>query len=201
MRLDYALYGLAIVLFIIAAITVVMVEEQQVQIIYATSTAVVGALCVAGGYFLRPKAQVASEPATTQTAAPTQQAVAAEQIQQTTVPVVEAPKTETSIMEVPLQEANVAVEASKVDSSSIEVPIAVEPASSVGIAPKIGLMEAKSTFSQIRGISAKRAEELKANGISTVQDLANASAEELASKLNVSPKIVKMWIGSAKKLK
>jgi predicted flap endonuclease-1-like 5' DNA nuclease len=59
---------------------------------------------------------------------------------------------------------------------------------------------AESVFTQIRGISDKRAAQLKEHGITTYEQLANASADELAAKLGVSPKIVKMWIGSAKKL-
>jgi len=59
---------------------------------------------------------------------------------------------------------------------------------------------AMSHLTAIRGINAKRAEQLNANGINTIEDLANASPEYLAEKLMVSPRIVKMWVGSAKKL-
>jgi predicted flap endonuclease-1-like 5' DNA nuclease len=85
-----------------------------------------------------------------------------------------------------------------------EAPIveAAIPASSpVEVNAQPTSAESKSEFSRIRGIGEKRATELKANGINTIEDLANASPEDLAAKLNVSPKIVKMWIGSAKKLK
>ena len=57
-----------------------------------------------------------------------------------------------------------------------------------------------NAFSQIRGINQNRASQLQANGINTLADLAKASSEDLAEKLSISPKIVKMWIGSAKKL-
>ena len=66
-------------------------------------------------------------------------------------------------------------------------PVAEAPAQTMGL-------------TQIRGINEKRAVQLRANGINSVEDLAKASASDLATKLEVSPKIVKMWIGSAKKL-
>ncbi|HTY75939.1 MAG TPA: DUF4332 domain-containing protein [Candidatus Nanoarchaeia archaeon] len=58
---------------------------------------------------------------------------------------------------------------------------------------------AMSHLTAIRGINAKRAEQLNAIGINTIEDLAKASPEDLAAKLMVSPRIVKMWVGSAKK--
>lgn len=53
---------------------------------------------------------------------------------------------------------------------------------------------------KVKGIGAKRAEQLKAIGINTIGDLAKASAEDLASKLQISPKITSRWISEAKKL-
>jgi predicted flap endonuclease-1-like 5' DNA nuclease len=200
MRLDYALYGLAIVLFAIAAITFAMVAEQDGRTVYAVSTAAVGLLSIGGGYFLRPKAQAARETAAIQTPPPTPQVAAAEPIQRVTAPV-DAPKTEPPVVEAPSPEPVAAVEAPRAESPIVEAPVVVELGPPVEMGPKTVPAEGKSVFSQIRGISEKRAEELKANGINTVEELANASAEDLAAKLNVSPKIVKMWIGSARKLK
>jgi predicted flap endonuclease-1-like 5' DNA nuclease len=53
----------------------------------------------------------------------------------------------------------------------------------------------------IRGINEKRAVQLEAVGIYSIAELANASPEDLAKNLIISPKITRMWIGSAKKLK
>jgi predicted flap endonuclease-1-like 5' DNA nuclease len=60
--------------------------------------------------------------------------------------------------------------------------------------------EAKPTteLTQVKGIGPKRAAQLKAIGISTVQDLAKASATEIAAKLKVPEKIVEKWIQEAK---
>jgi len=55
-------------------------------------------------------------------------------------------------------------------------------------------------ITQVKGVKAKRAEQLKALGISTVDDLANASAEDLGTKLKISPKITEKWVADAKAL-
>jgi predicted flap endonuclease-1-like 5' DNA nuclease len=53
---------------------------------------------------------------------------------------------------------------------------------------------------QVKGIKEKRAEQLKTIGINSIDDLANASASDIAAKLQVSPKITGKWIESAKEL-
>src|SRR4030042_1962036 len=55
-------------------------------------------------------------------------------------------------------------------------------------------------LTQVKGIGEKRAMQLKALGINSVDELANASAKNIAEKLKVSPKIVDKWINSAKEL-
>jgi predicted flap endonuclease-1-like 5' DNA nuclease len=51
---------------------------------------------------------------------------------------------------------------------------------------------------RVKGIGEKRAAQLKALGINSVDELANASAKTVAKKLKISPKIVVKWINSAK---
>jgi predicted flap endonuclease-1-like 5' DNA nuclease len=58
-----------------------------------------------------------------------------------------------------------------------------------------------SELASIRGIREKRAAQLKTLGINSIDALANVSAEDLAKNLAISPKITRMWIGTAKKLK
>jgi predicted flap endonuclease-1-like 5' DNA nuclease len=70
-----------------------------------------------------------------------------------------------------------------------EIPGEVE----VAPPPSLGL-------TQLKGIGEKRSEQLKAAGINDVEDLAKASAKNLAAKLNVSPKVTRRWIRNAKKL-
>ncbi len=55
-------------------------------------------------------------------------------------------------------------------------------------------------ITMLKGIKAKRAEQLKALGINNAEDLAKASAKHIATKLDISPKITTKWIESAKEL-
>ena len=201
MRFDYALYGLAIVLFALTAITFMLVADSDGKLLYSASTGIVGILSVVGGYFLRPKNLADTTPQTVNPEAPTRQEVVSETPQQTGGPIVEAAPTQIQVVETPKIEI-VAVQAPVV----VDAPstVEVEPAAvAASVAPLEGASQEASgrgEFSQIRGISEKRAVQLKSVGINTLQDLANASPIELAEKLNLSPKIVKMWVGSAKKL-
>ncbi|MGB9741095.1 MAG: helix-hairpin-helix domain-containing protein [Candidatus Bathyarchaeia archaeon] len=61
-------------------------------------------------------------------------------------------------------------------------------------------MPLASELTKVKGIGAKRSEQLKAIGINTIEQLSEASAEDLASKLKISPKITGKWIDEAKKL-
>lgn len=58
----------------------------------------------------------------------------------------------------------------------------------------------KLRLTKIKGIGGKRSDQLKALGINNVKDLSNASAKELAAKLDASPKTTARWITEAKEL-
>ena len=70
----------------------------------------------------------------------------------------------------------------------------VEKAATV-VAPAAPVM----ALTQVKGIGEKRATQLKALGINSVEDLSKASAKTVAKKLKISPKIVGNWIANAKK--
>ncbi len=55
-------------------------------------------------------------------------------------------------------------------------------------------------LTQVKGIGEKRATQLQALGINSVDDLSKASAKTVAKKLKISPKTVSKWIASAKEL-
>ena len=214
MRMDYALYGLAVILFVLTAITYLYVQDANGRLLYAAATAIVGILSVGGGVFLRPKVATSSPSQTAVPEQPPQQTVATEPAQTMGGPIVEAPTTQ--LVEAPNAETPIAVEAPpkvqvaqpveepKVEAIPIPAIVEDKPTASIEAATvevaSPAPAAAKSEFAQIRGISEKRAEQLKAVGVNNIQDLANASPDDLAAKLGVSPKIVKMWIGSAKKL-
>src|SRR4030066_1311494 len=63
MRLDYALYALAVVFFIVTAISLVLVAEQVQQSLWVVTTVVLGLFSLGLGYTQRPKAKAtASQP-------------------------------------------------------------------------------------------------------------------------------------------
>jgi len=69
----------------------------------------------------------------------------------------------------------------------------IEVTTEAAPSPALGLTE-------VKGIGPKRSEQLKTLGINSVEDLANASAKDLAAKFKISPKITEKWIENAKKL-
>lgn len=146
MRSDYALYGVAIILFIVTGIFAVYPFELRE--LSAVTTAVFGLLFLGLGYTLRPKTRAAT---------------------------IEAPP--------PPQV-----------SATTEVVQETKPETVVEVAPP------KIELTTVKGIKEKRAAQLKALGIHTVEDLAKASANDLGAKLKISPKITEKWIASAKEL-
>jgi predicted flap endonuclease-1-like 5' DNA nuclease len=81
-------------------------------------------------------------------------------------------------------------------------PSPPSPTTVVTAEEKVVEMEALAgtPLTEVKGVGEKRAEQLKALGINNVEELAKASAKELASKLKISPKITQKWIENAKKL-
>ncbi len=197
MRFDYALYALAVMFFVLAAVSV-LITSGDTMYLYVVLGAVLGVMSAAAGYAVRPKVQ-----ATDVTAQPESVAGFKEPAPAPTP--TEAPKAEVAAAETSKVEAPPPmIEAPKVEMAALEKPAEPEalPAAPVPVAPPIvAAAPVEGTpLTQIRGINENRAAQLKANGINNVEELANASAEDLAAKLQVSDKIVKMWIGSARKL-
>lgn len=201
MRLDYILYGIAIIFFAITAISFVVVSEQNGKNLWTVSTVVFGLLSVSAGYLLKPKDKVA----TVSDVALANEVVPAMVSQETVeAPIVETPKIEAAVdlpkvdvapLEEPIiQQSDIpaSIEAPVIDAPSIEVPTSVKEVSDK-IVDIIGL-------TQVKGIGEKRAAQLKNNGILNIQDLANSNIADLASKLDISPKIVKKWVADAKKI-
>jgi predicted flap endonuclease-1-like 5' DNA nuclease len=55
-------------------------------------------------------------------------------------------------------------------------------------------------LTKVKGIGNIRAKQLNALGVNTIEELSNASARNLAKKLDISPKITAKWIENAKQL-
>ncbi len=196
MRLDYPLYGVAIVLFIVSA---ALFAVDQQNILYAAAPAVLGLLFAVGGYILKPKVPPVQpiQPVSTQTAV----AVPVQQKTDIQPVVVETPKEETPVANPPSEPMPPPEATPEVKMQTTETSVAAEAATTAQVSA--GSTETAiptSDLRKIRGISENRVSQLKENGILTVADLAKASPADLATKLGVPEKIVKMWVGSAKKM-
>ncbi|MDH5481287.1 MAG: helix-hairpin-helix domain-containing protein [Candidatus Bathyarchaeota archaeon] len=154
MRSDYALYVVAIILFILTAI--VLAYQVELRELWSITTAVLGLLFIGMGYSQRPKPQ-----ATVSKALP---------------PPIPPPRPAAATVEAVTEERK-------------ETGVTVTEAK-----PKA------AKLTRIRGIGEKRAEQLKTLGIDNTEDLANASAKDLAKKLEISSKTTGRWIENAKKL-
>jgi len=76
----------------------------------------------------------------------------------------------------------------------------VETAKEEKVEPIVETISSIAELTQVKGIGEKRANQLKALGINNIEDLAKASAEDLAGKLKISPKITGKWIKNAEQL-
>jgi len=169
MRLDYVSYAVAIVLFIVTLTAVVYLTATQQQV-WVVTTVVIGIAFIGLGYTQRPRP--ATPTVTTSVPPPPPSQPQQQQEQQQQVPEVTA---------VPAQ--SIVTDVVKLE----EVKPVVQPLQSpVGV------------LTDIKGIGEKRAAQIRALGITSVEDLAKESANDLAAKLNISPKITAKWIESAK---
>ena len=66
--------------------------------------------------------------------------------------------------------------------------------------PSVTAAKLPLEIADVKGIGSKREGQLRAIGVNTVEDLAKASAEELAEKMKTTPEITGKWIKEAKKL-
>jgi predicted flap endonuclease-1-like 5' DNA nuclease len=79
-------------------------------------------------------------------------------------------------------------------------PVVTEAVKVEEVEPIIQPLPPAGELTGIKGIKEKRAAQLKAIGINSIEDLAKASDKDLAAKLNISPKITGKWIEDAKKI-
>jgi len=90
----------------------------------------------------------------------------------------------------------------KPEATTIEaIPVPTAPTAVTGEKTETVMEAAPSVaaLTEVKGIGEKRAEQLRALGISSIEDLAKASGKDLAAKLKISPKITRRWVRNAKK--
>lgn len=175
MRSDYALYVVAIIFFVITGISFAIGLAELERNLWVVTTAVLGLLFAGLGYTQRPRPGgriiVETSPSTPSQTSATPTPIA---------PVSTAP--EPALIE------PVAPAVSEVKEEKIEVTTEATPAPTV------------SGLTEVKGIGEKRKQQLNALGITSIGDLAKTSADELAQKLKISPKITGKWIENSKKL-
>jgi predicted flap endonuclease-1-like 5' DNA nuclease len=183
MRLDYILYAVAIIFFIVTLTAAVYSFEPRP--VWVVTTAVIGLAAIGLGYGQRPK-PTAAAPATANIPpppTPPPQEQKEQPVEPQAMAITTAPPQPQPIVTVT---APAQTEAAMIEEAK---PIAQPPQPTQAA----GLTE-------VKGIGEKRAAQLKAIGVSTIEDLAKASAKDLATKLNISPKITTKWIENAKEI-
>ena len=160
MRLDYVLYVVAIMCFIVTGAVAAYAATQQLWIV---TTTVIGLAFIGAGYTQRPREGTQTQMAVSPPPPP---------------PIPQTPK---------------AVEV-KIENKVEEIKAEPQPAPVIEVKPpSVGLLD-------VKGIKDKRAQQLKAVGINSVEDLAKASAEDLAAKLKIAPYFTGKWIENAKEI-
>ena len=99
------------------------------------------------------------------------------------------------VVTAPAPKVTEAIEEKKPEEAKPEPVVQATPVAEVAEAkpPSVGLLE-------VKGIKEKRAQQLNAIGIKTVEDLSKASAEDLAAKLKIAPYFTGKWIENAKEI-
>lgn len=211
MRSDYAMYIVAAFFFILTAISAILIVEVE-RSLWMVATAVLGLLSVGLGYYQKPKAivptktvsqavtavePVAPEPQAAPIEAPTPAVEAPTPVEEKAPEIQATPAIEaTPEIEIPIQPS--VIETQPV----IEAPPApTTPQEPEAVQAQTAPEETASPLTKVKGIGEKRATQLNALGINTVAELAQASPQEIAKSLKISPKIVDKWVEGAKQQK
>ncbi|HVP93269.1 MAG TPA: helix-hairpin-helix domain-containing protein [Acidobacteriota bacterium] len=165
-------YALYMVAIIFFVITGIsaIVLSEVEQSLWVVTTAVLGLLFAGLGYSQRPRPRGR---------------IVVETPPSTSTPV-QAPSEPIPTATAPIEPKEPVI--TEVKEENIEVTTEPTPAPIV------------SGLTEVKGIGEKRKQQLNTLGINSINDLAMTSADELAQKLKISPKITGKWIENAKKL-
>jgi predicted flap endonuclease-1-like 5' DNA nuclease len=202
MRSDVTLYVVAAFFFALTITSAVIFTDAE-RSLWIVSTAVMGVLSVGLGYYQRPKTKSTIQKIQTTPVAP----VPAEPIEQAAPVQEENVNEQVQVTEEPTPVENTQAIEEQVETAAPENEISTPSSPQEETSKEIAQTEARPTtveqpaetpLTNVKGIGEKRAAQLNALGINTVKELAQASVEDLAKRLKVSPKIVAKWVEAAK---
>jgi predicted flap endonuclease-1-like 5' DNA nuclease len=209
MRSDYALYVVAVIFFVITIISLLALSSDFERNLSAVATVVLGLLFAGVGYTQRPRAKTETAHAPVTHAPVTHAPVTHAPV--THAPVTQAPVTHAPVTHAPVTQAPVThapVTQAPVTQVALSPPAVsgtVKEAAQQKIEPVVEPITAavqplKMELTAVKGIKEKRAEQLRSLGISSVEQLANASAEDLAKRLKIAPYFTQRWVENAKEI-
>src|SRR3989304_4388986 len=150
MRLDYIMYALAVVFFIVTAVSLVLVAEQVQQSVWVVTTVVLGLFSIGLGYTQRPKSKATiSQPSVSES--------------KTTMAKPLPPVIDDAHEAEAFQRENVGqtAEAQVLPQSTSPVPMqVVSPAPVLAPAPVESTAPMSADFKRVKGIGMKRAAQL-----------------------------------------
>jgi predicted flap endonuclease-1-like 5' DNA nuclease len=158
------------IVFFIVTLAAAVYSFEQQQV-WVVTTVVIGIAFIGLGYTQRPRPVT---PSVTTSVLPPPPSQPQRQQEQQQVPEV------TTVLSQPIVTKVVKLEEAKPVVQPVQSPVG-------------GLTD-------VKGIGEKRAAQIRALGITSVEDLAKASAKDLSARLNISPKITNKWIESAKEI-
>jgi len=187
----------------LAAVVYSTAVEQQVWVV---TTVVIGLAFIGVGYTQRPRSAAAPQvtasapPPPLSQPQPQQDQVQPAQQQQAEIqqqPPLQQPEALRQPEQQPSEVTTAIAQPTVTDVVKLEEPkIAVEPA----VEPAPLVQPTAGGLTDVKGIGEKRASQLRALGILSVEDLSKASAKDLATRLKISPKITDKWIQNAREI-
>ncbi len=190
MRLDYIFYALALVFFMMTAVSLALVADQGQRDLWVVATVILGLFSAGLGFYKRPKEKAKAE--------------SAPAVKQATMPQPQPAKIDDAHEAEALRAENVERVAEPLpmlpqSASPLPMPV-VAPMPVLPAAPVEAEAAPVNDLKKVKGIGEKRAAQLKALGLNNVDDLAAASAGVLAAELGVSRKVAEKWVSGAKEL-
>ena len=208
MRSDVTLYVVAALFFAIAIAASIIFTKPTDKIFWIVLSISLGGAVMGAGYSQKPKTikPIKTVP-TTPTATPsTESATQLTPVEETLiedVPVEDVPVEDVPVEDVPV-ETHQAIDAHEETPDVVEAQVSsvpqeqIPPVATQNNETSAPIEQEETSLTSVKGVGEKRAAQLNALGINTVEDLAQVSVEDLAKNLKISPKIAAKLIEAAK---